>query len=376
MNNNVLYPIMNPPSSCEEKQHLLLPSASKKSSSSIHHHQQYQLNCHSWRCLCLPPKSVIVLICLTLVVSTMYKIFSIVCVTVYITVLSENHIYKPLAYLLGFLALLLYPISGFIADVFCGRFRALVVSMCLFIVSFLLLMCATVLIMMNPELFPLQWSHSMAVLFILMIILYGVTFGIGSIIYYANYVQFGIDQLMEASSRHLSLFVHWIIWADTLLSVIIIPLILALYCHNNYFPVKILLCSVPFICFIILIFLLILSICKRHWFYTEPGHNNPYKVVIKVLIFAWKHKYPLQRSAFTYCDDERPSRLDFAKERFGGPFRTEQVEDVKTLFRIVIVLLVLGPIFVLDLPNTVFGFLLIGVHTSHRSKEYCDANFF
>ena len=335
---------MNPPSSCEERQPLLLPSASKKSSSSIHHHQQYQSNCHSWRCLCLPPKSVFVLICLTLVVSAMYIIFSIVCVTAYVTVLSESHIYKPLAYLLGFLAVLLYPISGFIADVFCGRFRALVVSMCLFIVSSLLLMCATVLIMMNPELFPLQWSHSKAVLFILMIILYGVTFGIGSIIYYANYVQFGIDQLMEASSRHLSLFVHWIIWADTLPSVIIIPLILAFYCHQNYIPVKILLCSVPFICFIILIFLLILSICKRHWFYTEPGHNNPYKVVIKVLTFAWKHKYPLQRSAFTYCDDERPSRLDFAKERFGGPFRTEQVEDVKTLFRVVIVLLVLGPI--------------------------------
>ena len=368
------------PSSCEESQPLLLPSVLKKSSSSVCYYQRYFSNCHSWRHVCLPSKPAILLVCLTVVVSAIYKIFFILCVTAAVAIVSENHINKALAifiaYLLGLLAVLLYPISGFVADVFCGRFRVLVISMCLFIVSFLLLICATILILMNPELFPLQWSHSIAVLFALIIVLYGVTFGIGAVIYYANYIQFGIDQLMEASSKHLSLFVHWIIWADNLPSVIIIPLILALYCHKNYVPVKMLLSSVPFICFIALIFLLVLSIYKRHWFYTEPGRNNPYKVVIKVLKFAWKHKYPLQRSAFTYCDDERPSRLDFAKEKFGGPFLTEQVEDVKTLFRVLIVLLVLGPIFVLDLPNSVFGFLLIGVHTAHRNKEFCDASLF
>ena len=67
-------------------------------------------------------------------------------------------------------------------------------------------------------------------------------------------------------------------------------------------------------------------------------------MVASVLHYARKHKYPLQRSAFTYCDDERPSRIDFAKERYGGPFTTEQVEDVKTLLRIFLVLIALGPV--------------------------------
>ena len=59
----------------------------------------------------------------------------------------------------------------------------------------------------------------------------------------------------------------------------------------------------------------------------------------KVFSYAIKHKHPRQRSAFTYCEDEIPSRIDFCKSKFGGPFTTEQVEDVKTSIRIIVVLL-------------------------------------
>ena len=51
-----------------------------------------------------------------------------------------------------------------------------------------------------------------------------------------------------------------------------------------------------------------------------------------------------------YADDEEPTRIDFANERYGGPFKTEQVEDVKTFLRILLVLLVLGPAFFLEIP--------------------------
>ena len=49
-----------------------------------------------------------------------------------------------------------------------------------------------------------------------------------------------------------------------------------------------------------------------------------------------------------------PSRLDFAKERFGGPFTTEQVENVKTFFRILLVLFAIGPVFALKVPASYF----------------------
>ena len=112
----------------------------------------------------------------------------------------------------------------------------------------------------------------------------------------------------------------------------------------------------------VLLCLTAFSFWKRHWFYAEPRWHNPYKLVAKVLSFVWKHKYPLQRSAFTYCDDEKPSRLDFAKERFGGPFSTEQVEDVKILLRIVLVLLTVGPVFSMDPFISNFTLTLIGLH--------------
>ena len=40
---------------------------------------------------------------------------------------------------------------------------------------------------------------------------------------------------------------------------------------------------------------------------------------------------------FTY--GEVPSRLDIAKERYGGPFTTEQVEDIKSFKRILVLML-------------------------------------
>ena len=88
--------------------------------------------------------------------------------------------------------------------------------------------------------------------------------------------------------------------------------------------------------------------------------------MLKVLNFARKHKYPLQHSAFTYYDDERPSRIDFAKSRYGGPFITEQVEDVKTFLRILTLLLSLGAIFVMDVPTSYIGFKTFGLHTGNR----------
>ena len=47
----------------------------------------------------------------------------------------------------------------------------------------------------------------------------------------------------------------------------------------------------------------------------------------------------MNRSAFTYCEDNIPSRLDLDKEQYGGPFTTEQVEDVTTFFQLLLLLM-------------------------------------
>ena len=75
---------------------------------------------------------------------------------------------------------------------------------------------------------------------------------------------------------------------------------------------------------------LILDFYFHHKLVKEPVTVNPVNLVFKVLKYAAKHKYPVQRSAFTYCENEQPTRLDYGKSKYGGPFTTEQVEDVKT----------------------------------------------
>ena len=62
-------------------------------------------------------------------------------------------------------------------------------------------------------------------------------------------------------------------------------------------------------------------------------NKNPIKLIVRVLCYARKHKYSENRSALTYWEEEAPSRLDLGKDKYGGPFTEEEVEDVKTIFR-------------------------------------------
>ena len=69
----------------------------------------------------------------------------------------------------------------------------------------------------------------------------------------------------------------------------------------------------------------------------EPITQNSFKLVYRVIKFAIRNQHPRCRSAFTYCEDELPSRLDLGKLKYGGSFTTEQVEDIKTFLRLVMV---------------------------------------
>ena len=67
-----------------------------------------------------------------------------------------------------------------------------------------------------------------------------------------------------------------------------------------------------------------------------------------VLKYSWKHKCPERRSAFTYWEEDIPRRIDLGKNKYGGPFTNEEVEDTKTFLHIVLLLV------------SLFGFHLSG----------------
>ena len=259
-----------------------------------------------------------------------------------------------------------YPVSGYFADIYCGRFRMIVASL-------VLLLCFIIVGVTICAFVPLLPSYSFWITFFGSVsVLCAFIAIIGIAGYGANFIQFGLDQLLDAPSHHQALFVHWAKWCCDLMSAAIL-----------FFFVYVEFCSDPtltaqltggylfvLLLEIVLACLLVTGCCKRHWFNSEPtGQLNPYKTVFRVLNFARKHPYPLQRSAFTYCDDERPSRVDFAKDRFGGPFTTEQVEDVKTLVRIVLILFAVAPVSILDVPTSAVSMALMGVHLGPSTNE-------
>ena len=80
---------------------------------------------------------------------------------------------------------------------------------------------------------------------------------------------------------------------------------------------------------------LIMDCLYHKWLDTNNKTGNPIKLIFQVLNYARKNKCPRLRSALTYIDEEHPSRIDFGKHKFGGPFTEEEVEDVKTIFRLI-----------------------------------------
>ena len=50
-----------------------------------------------------------------------------------------------------------------------------------------------------------------------------------------------------------------------------------------------------------------------------------------MLKYSWNHKVPEHRSAFTYWEEKIPRRIDLGKNKYGGPFTNEEVEDTKAM---------------------------------------------
>uniref|UniRef100_A0A1X7VD50 Uncharacterized protein n=1 Tax=Amphimedon queenslandica TaxID=400682 RepID=A0A1X7VD50_AMPQE len=149
-------------------------------------------------------------------------------------------------------------------------------------------------------------------------------------------LPFNIDQLIGSSSDELSAVIHWhnigpvvyLLFGQiifSLQSTMLQELIIFLFC---------------FVCFAAI--LASHSLFNNHLDTTPVNTTNPIKLIVRVLCYARKHKYPENRSALTYWEEEVPSRLDLGKDKYGGPFTEEEVEDVKTILKLLPILIVNG----------------------------------
>ena len=330
------------------------------------------------RHLCPPSKAAKLILVWSAIVGTMNTLamdFSIVLGVVGKEFRFNGHKYHLNIFLNVFVpyaclafVLLIYPLSGFVADVCCGRYKTVIASLSILVCSIGCFAFACILGMITIDHkrgdIPVHVYDFGKYLLFLVVIMAFVLFIVGFSGFQANFIQLGLDQLHEAPSEYLGLFVHWAIWASNI-GTPVLHMIFAAYACTQSTRILYGIFSLPSVLFIVLSLVLVFSCWKKQWFYSEPGQHNPYKTVIKVLHFTRKHKYPLRRSAFTYHDSERPTRMDFAKERYGGPFTTEQVEDVKSFLRILVILVALGPVFLLEVPVSYFIFTAFSLHTGY-----------
>ena len=263
---------------------------------------------------------------------------------------------------------LFYPLAGYLGDVRFGRYKTVRCSLWTIWIALLSIVVSYAIvipIILCTDLMSTPWLC--AACSILLGVFFLIAFLSGLAGFRANVIQFGMDQLLDSPARDSSLFIHW-------------------FLNTFYFGIGLgklamsLAIIAPIASWVMisvagLTFLLVTPIslcvghCKRRWFLPTPGIGNPYKQVRRVTNFARKHKIPVHRSAFTYWEEDIPSGLDLGKNKYGGPFTTEQVEDVKAFFGILKVLLSLGPFFMADFAASEF-LSVFGIHMGGAIQPY------
>ena len=256
------------------------------------------------------------------------------------SVLSDREIYLVLTLVEALSEMLLYPLAGWIADVYFGRYRVMKTSLWLMWTGTVLLSSCFCINNLLPPTHGWIKITLTAVPYLVAVLV--MEAGIAGI--FANVIPFGIDQLL-GSGDQLSGFITWYVFTNSIKwSFLTFPF----SCLPMDSPSYNVLLQLLFQAVLLSAALILDSFC-RGWFIMEPHTSNPFKLVASVLRYAWKNKEPQFRSAFTYQDHTKPSRIEFAKESFGGPFTTEQVEDVKTFLKIVLALVPIGGTLVLSI---------------------------
>ena len=237
------------------------------------------------------------------------------------SILSNDIIYYTSTFLSCFSA----PFVGWLADVRFGRYEVLKFGS---IISFLVSVLCYVA-------FFFEYKSTVNTL-LLGVVLILASFSYSC--YEAAMLPFLSDQIIGATSDELSAVVRWYYWTLYLAGTLSFVVVEEQYYHAdqvNVLASNIVISSTVLIFSVPLAVIIISDCLCQQWLDRTHKVTNPIKLIIQVLNYTRKHRYPERRSAFTYSDEEQPTRMDYGKEKFGGPFTEEVVEDVKTVLRLI-----------------------------------------
>ena len=239
-----------------------------------------------------------------------------------------------------------FPVTGFIADVYIGRWRMIYLSLFLLLTGYVIIAVG----------FTVEGQSSVDTPLLLKNFINGIGFlflCVGGGAFEATIIPFGVDQLQGASSAEISSYFYSFYFSRNLGmgSGLVVSAILS-YAGNTLIDIQEIPKELeqlyrvvqPLVTTVTLTVGLILMICFHHWFFKNTLWENPVKLIARILCYAAtvKRHLPVRNRAFRY-GEERKRRIELAKMTYDGKFPDEKVEDVKAFCRILLILLTLTP---------------------------------
>ena len=230
-----------------------------------------------------------------------------------------------------------YPVGGFLADVFFGRYRVIHISLWLYWVAFALLAIGCTVRVATHHFVIFHDYFAPIISYVCIVIASGS--------FQSTIIPFGADQLEAASSNELSSYFYWYYFAIQIGSVInivadaAISLMLPSDSHLNRILQALIALSLVSLA-------LVLHKCLENCYFRNIVHENCIRLVGGVMhyVATVKRQLPQNRRAFRY-GEERMARIELAKLEYDGIYTRDQVEDVKTFCRICLVLFSLSGLF-------------------------------
>ena len=201
---------------------------------------------------------------------------------------------------------LFYFLAGYFGDFLVSRYKVVLAGS---YVAFILLIFFVTIFMLLPT-------------YTYLLLVFCISLLITIVIVRVNLLPFNIDQLIGSSSGELTTIIHWHNIGPVIVNAIYI---------FDIGKIPLLITSTACVAAVLVSH----SLFNRYLETTPVNTVNPVKLIVRVLCYARKHKYPENRSALTYWEEEAPSRLDLGKDKYGGPFTEEEVEDLKTILRLI-----------------------------------------
>ena len=227
---------------------------------------------------------------------------------------------------------IMFPVAGHLADLYIGRHNIIRFSLWIAWLALALLGLAFAFDGFDNRLHTLTQYLAFPLAAIVLSVSY--------VCFMSNIIPFGLDQLQGASHIHFSSFFYWWYWTLNI-GFINIPQ----YCRHSMEIDVLIQAEIGLVCVSLAI---ILDALLKHWFVIEPISKkvNPLLQIAAILKDACKasktHSQRIPSVVFHEINIQRFGRLDRIKKRYGGKYETEEVENVKTFFRILLVLLGVG----------------------------------